>query len=108
MKRRGFLAAALAFSILASAGQALAQEAKGEGSTLEKNKKEIVEDLGVLEQGLYKTRECVYGAQTPEQLQRCRDHLRTLQFQQVQKELNEMGMTPEERKMERFPQDVRQ
>ncbi|MFA5354991.1 MAG: hypothetical protein WC291_12240 [Thermodesulfovibrionales bacterium] len=99
---------ACAFAVLTFAGYASSAEKAAGESTLEKNKTEIIEDIGVLEKGLFKTRECVYGAQTPQEIERCREHLRTIQFQKVQQELNEMGMTREERKMERFPQDVMQ
>ncbi|NTU42876.1 MAG: hypothetical protein HGA78_07445 [Nitrospirales bacterium] len=105
MKRQAMVATVIAFSILTFAGTASSQEKAAESNILDKNKKEIIEDLGVLEQGLYKTKECVYGAQTPQEIARCREHIRMLQFEKVQRELNEMGMTREERLKERFPQE---
>ena len=68
-------------------------------STLEKNKTEILNDIELFEHSVNSTRSCVSEARTTEELTRCRMDEISIKYQKVQDDLSEIGMTPEERRM---------
>lgn len=72
---------------------------------LEQNKTEIIEDIESLVQGLHKTRDCVTEAKTEADFNRCPESIKIRRFQELQNKLNELGMTREERKMEKSPRE---
>lgn len=77
---------------------AIAQEA-GDETAIDKNKKEILRDLDLFQQSLNRTRGCISEAMTPAELERCRMDEAALKFQAIQDSLNEIGMSPEERRL---------
>lgn len=74
-------------------------------SALEQNKAHILEDIESLQQGLYKTKECVGEARTSIDLERCRELTKIRRFEEVQDKLFEMGMSREERRLKKSPRE---
>lgn len=74
-------------------------------SALEQNKAHILEDIESLQQGLYKTKECVGEARTSVDLERCRELTKIKRFEEVQDKLFEMGMSREERRLRKSPRE---
>ncbi|MCI0469238.1 MAG: hypothetical protein L0Y62_04145 [Nitrospirae bacterium] len=84
-----------------SAAFALSQEMPKKDSTVEQAKKEIIEDVIAIEEGLSLLRGCVAGAKTAVELEECRKELKIKRFQEVQDKLSEMGMSREERRLKK-------
>ena len=68
-------------------------------SALEKNKTEILNDIELFEHSAHSTRSCVSEAKTSEELRRCGIDEPKRQFQRVQDDLSEIGMTPDQRRV---------
>jgi uncharacterized protein YpmS len=68
-------------------------------SSIEKNKKEILDDIELFEHNILTTRSCVSQAVTAEELQKCRVDEARIKYEKVQDDLMEIGMTPEQRRM---------
>ena len=71
-------------------------------STLEKNKAEIIGSLEKFEHSLKVAKGCIDEAETESELQRCRESIKVRHFQEVQEKLNEIGLSPDERRMRRL------
>lgn len=76
-----------------------------EESALEQNKAEILEDIGIILEGIYKTKACVTEARTPAELEKCREEVKMMRFQEVQDKLSEIGMSREERQLKKSPRE---
>lgn len=68
-------------------------------SSLEKNKKEILNDIELFERNILTTKSCISQARTADELKRCRVDEARIKFQRVQDDLTEIGMTREERRL---------
>ena len=68
-------------------------------STLEKNKTEIIGSLEKFESSLKVAKGCISEAETDLEMQRCRESIKIRHFQEVQEKLNEIGLSPDERRM---------
>ena len=68
-------------------------------STLEKNKTEILNDIELFERSANSTRSCVSEDRTHDELMRCHTDETKKKYQRVQDDMTEIGMTPEERRM---------
>ncbi|MCX5718382.1 MAG: hypothetical protein NT055_00185 [Nitrospirae bacterium] len=68
-------------------------------STLEKNKANIIGSIENFEQSLKVAKGCIDEAETESELQRCRESIKIRHFQEVQEKLNEIGLSPDERRM---------
>ena len=68
-------------------------------STLEKNKKEIIGSLEKFEHSLKVAKGCISEAETEIEMQRCRESIKIRHFQEVQDKLNDLGLSPDERRM---------
>ncbi len=107
MKIRTALYSFLAAAVLLS-GLYVSAAYSGEApkkSALDQNKNQIIEDIETLQQGLYKTKECVSEARTSVELERCREINKIKKFEEVQDKLFEMGMTREERRLRKSPKE---
>lgn len=98
---------AIVFSIFAvflgfQPGPAGAEEQRGAESPLEQNKQEIIERVETVEQDMKVAKGCVSEAKTPEELEKCYENDKVRKFQEVQQSLDEMGMTWEERRINRL------
>jgi hypothetical protein len=78
-----------------------AQEPQNQ-SAVEKNKTEILRDMDLFEQSLHKSKSCISEAGNAAEMQKCRMDEAILRFQKVQDMLSEIGMTVEERRMNRL------
>ena len=70
-----------------------------EKSTLEKNKTQILNDIELFEHSTQSIRSCVAEAKTPEELNRCRTDEAMKKYQQIQDDMTEIEMSPEQRRM---------
>lgn len=68
-------------------------------TAINKNKKEILSDIELFEQSLYKTKSCISEAKTAADLEKCRMDETALRFQAVQDLLNEIGMPRREKRL---------
>ncbi len=78
---------------------AVCAEQSQDESTVEKNKKEILKDIDLFEHGLHSTKSCVSEAKTIEELEQCRMDVRSIKLERAFDMLQEIGMTPEERRL---------
>lgn len=76
-----------------------------EERSIEQSKAQILEDIEMLEHGLFKIKECISAATTAAELERCREEVKIRKFQEVQDKLFEIGMSREERRIKRFPRE---
>ena len=89
----------LIFACCVAVNPAVSAEQSQEESTVEKNKKEILKDIDLFEQGLHRTKSCVSEAKTIEELEQCRMDERSLKLERAFDMMQEIGMTPEERRL---------
>ncbi len=100
--KKGFylLVSAFIFLCLFSVHSAISEEASQQEPAIEKNKKEILSNIELFEHSLHTTKSCVSQAKTVEELEQCRiDEKATMKLQRAQDMMNEIGMSPEERRM---------
>ena len=71
-------------------------------SVLEKNKAEIIGSLEKFEHSLKVAKGCIAEAETDLELQRCHESIKIRHFQEVQDKLDEIGLSPDERRMKRL------
>lgn len=95
----------LSLSVFAFVSVFFVHPSFSQDSALEQNKTHILEDIESLQQGLYKTKECVGEARTSADLERCRELTKIKRFEEVQDRLFEMGMSREERKLKKSPKE---
>ncbi len=76
-----------------------------EDSALDQNKTQILEDIGIILEGMYKTKACVTEARTLAELEKCREEVKMMRFQEVQDKLSEIGMSREERQLKKSPRE---
>ena len=89
----------LIFACFFCANPAVSAEQSQEESTVEKNKKEILNDIDLFERGLHSTKSCVSEAKTIEELEQCRMEATSMKLERAYDMLQEIGMTPEERRL---------
>jgi hypothetical protein len=71
----------------------------------EQKKVKALSNIELFEQRLHSTKNCISEARTSDELAHCHTDETTRKYQEVQQSLSEMGMSPEERRMNRLGRD---
>lgn len=80
------------------------EQAKND-TTFEQGKTDVLKGIETFEHSLTATKSCISGARTSEELNKCLIDEARIKFQHIQDLLSEMGMSWEERKLQRLKRD---
>jgi len=83
----------------------ISEEKSKNDTTFEQSKTEVLKGIETFEHSLTATKSCISGAKTSDELNKCLVDEARIKFQHIQDMLSEIGMSWEERKLQRLKRD---
>ena len=96
---------AFVYLCIFSVRPSISEEGQQNGTSFEQNKAEVLKGIETFEHSLTATKSCISAAKTSAEINKCLVDEARIKFENIQDILSEMGMSWEERRLQRLKPD---